>query len=468
MNTDLKKLPANNLDEPAHRWKHYPEYKDSGVEWLGEVPEHWEICTLRRKLRNGNEGIKIGPFGSQLKLEFMEESGYKIYGQEHVISGDFNLGSKYIPDIKYQELSSCSINPGDLLVSMMGTSGRCQKVPTNIEPGIMDSHLLRLRVRANELDSSFIALLIDQAYYVIEQLKASGKGSIMHGLNSTLVKEIILGIPTLSEQRVITSFLDRQAAHLDALISKKERFIALLEEQRSALISHAVTKGLDPNVPMKDSGMEWLGEVPENWFLVPLKRAFFVQLGKMLQSTPASSEDTLEPYLRAANIFWSGVDLNDVNRMWFSPYEKQQYNLKVDDLLVSEGGDVGRTAIWKGEIENCYIQNAVNRVRSKGIHSTHFLFYWMYSLKHCGYIDMLCNKATIAHFTAEKVEQVNIILPPSPEQRTIAVFLDRETARIDALILKVREGIEKLKEYRTALISAAVTGKIDVLEEINR
>ena len=140
------------------------------------------------------------------------------------------------------------------------------------------------------------------------------------------------------------------------------------------------------------------------------------------------------------------------------------FNLKVGDLLISEGGDVGRTAMWKGEIEKCYIQNAINRVRSKGGPSTHFLYYWLYMLKRIGYIDMLCNKATIAHFTAEKVEVVPVVLPPLPEQHAIAEYLDHETIKIDTLIAKIREHIDKVKEYRTALISAAVTGKIDVRE----
>ena len=269
-------------------------------------------------------------------------------------------------------------------------------------------------------------------------------------------------IPPLPEQRAIAAHLDRETARIDALVAKKERLVELLQEKRAALISHAVTKGLDSDVEMVDSGVEWLGEIPAGWEIASLKRAFDVQLGKMLQPEPSNSIDTLEPYLRVANIFWHGTDLSDVKEMWFSPCEKQQYALVVDDLLVSEGGDVGRSAIWKAELDHCYIQNAINRVRSRGTHSTHFLYYWMHTLKHSGHIDMLCNKATISHFTAEKVEAVDVVLPSPSEQRAIAAFLDRETARIDALIAKVQQAVERLREYRAALISAAVTGKIDV------
>jgi type I restriction enzyme S subunit len=220
-----------------------------------------------------------------------------------------------------------------------------------------------------------------------------------------------------------------------------------------------------PYPKYKDSGIEWLGEIPEHWETTVLKRLFEVQLGKMLQNEPSSSEDTLEPYLRAANIFWEGVDVSDVKDMWFSPYEKKQYQLKDGDLLISEGGDVGRAALWKNELPKCYIQNAINRIRPRGNHSTRFLYYWIYTLKQNGYIDILCSKATISHFTAEKVEITPVLLLPVFEQRAIADFLDRETAKIDALITKIQAAIDKLKEYRTALISAAVTGKIDVREE---
>lgn len=211
----------------------------------------------------------------------------------------------------------------------------------------------------------------------------------------------------------------------------------------------------------KDSRIEWLGNIPAHWQLGPLKRGFDVQLGKMLQPAPVTSQDTSEPYLRAANVRWDRVDVSDVREMWFAPYEKEQYSLRPGDLLVSEGGDVGRSALWKGELQNCYIQNAINRVRSKGPQSTRYLFYWMYALKHNGFIDVFCNRATIAHFTAEKVERLPVPFLPLDEERQIVQFLDRETEKIDALIAKKERLIDLLREKRTALISQAVTKGLD-------
>jgi type I restriction enzyme S subunit len=207
----------------------------------------------------------------------------------------------------------------------------------------------------------------------------------------------------------------------------------------------------------KESGVEWLGDVPEHWRVAALERGFDVRLGKMLQSESSSPEDELLPYLRAANIHWSGVNVSDIKQMWFSQKERGQLALLPDDLLISEGGDVGRSAFWCGEIDNCHFQNSVNRVRAKEGNSNRYLYYWISVIKDKGYIDVLCNKSTIAHFTAEKVQAVPVPFPPSAEQQTIAAFLDRETAKIDALIAEQQRLIELLKEKRQSVISHAVT-----------
>jgi type I restriction enzyme, S subunit len=203
--------------------------------------------------------------------------------------------------------------------------------------------------------------------------------------------------------------------------------------------------------------VDWLGEVPAHWDVWPLKRAFDVCLGKMLQTEQGHPAETLLPYLRAANIQWSGVDASDIKTMWFSPRERKTLSLAADDLLVSEGGDVGRACLWRGELPECAIQNSVNRVRARGPQSTAFLRYWMWAIKEKGYIDVLCNKSTIPHFTAEKVAAVPVPSPPYTEQRIIATYLDRETARIDALVSEQQRLIALLQEKRRAVISHAVT-----------
>ena len=207
----------------------------------------------------------------------------------------------------------------------------------------------------------------------------------------------------------------------------------------------------------KESGIAWLGRIPIHWQVSLLKRRYQITLGKMLKSKQTAPDETEAPYLRAANIQWRGVDTSDVKRMWFSPEEKKKLQLCKGDLLVSEGGDVGRSALWDEEIEDCYIQNSINRIRAREDADTRFLYYWMYFIKHAGYIDMICNKATIAHFTVEKVGATPCVYPPLEEQNQIAAFLDKETAKMDALVEKQEQLITLLREKRQAIISHAVT-----------
>ena len=288
--------------------KPYPAMRDSGVPWLGEVPEHWGVGTLRRKLRS-YDGIKIGPFGIQLKLEQMVESGFKVYGQGIVIARDFARCRKFIDQGKFDELSACAVRAGDLVVTMMGTSGRCAKVPDDAVPGIMDSHLIRLRTTL-DINRTFASRVIDEAPYIKEQIEVVGKGSIMHGLNSGMIKDLLLALPPLPEQAAIVRFLDYADRRIRRYIRAKQKLIKLLEEQKQAIIHRAITRGIDPNVRLKPSGVEWLGDVPEHWTIRLLGRC----LERIDQGwSPVAAEGELVPEQ------WAVLTLSSVKRGVFDP-----------------------------------------------------------------------------------------------------------------------------------------------------
>jgi type I restriction enzyme S subunit len=212
-----------------------------------------------------------------------------------------------------------------------------------------------------------------------------------------------------------------------------------------------------PYPEYKDSMIEWLHSIPKHWLSTKVKYGFDITLGKMLTKEPKDSSYELKPYLKAINIQPEGVNVSAIEKMWFSPSEIKSLRLKRNDVLISEGGDVGRSAIWNEELPECYIQNAVNRARAFKKHSPRFFYYWMIFLKQSGYIEILCNKSTIAHYTAEKVEASPLLLPIEEEQYNIAAFLDYETAQIDRLIAKQQQLMELLKEKRQAVISHVVT-----------
>jgi type I restriction enzyme S subunit len=188
-----------------------------------------------------------------------------------------------------------------------------------------------------------------------------------------------------------------------------------------------------------------------------LKRDFEIDLGKMLQPLQSHEIETEEFYLRSANVHWDGVDLSDVKTMWFSPAEKRDLLLRDGDLVVNEGGDVGRSAVWQGSSAPHYFQNAINRVRARTSSSTRFLYYWLYNLKHAGFIDAMVSRITIAHLTAEKLARLPWPDVPAAEQRRIAAFLDASCAAIDAAVTAKRRQLDTLDALRKSIIQRAVT-----------
>jgi len=201
--------------------------------------------------------------------------------------------------------------------------------------------------------------------------------------------------------------------------------------------------------------------IPTTWQERILKRDFEIVLGKMLQPEQGNETETEEPYLRSANVQWEGVDLSDIKTMWFSPREKKELLLRVGDLVVNEGGDVGRCATWTGGLDACYFQNAVNRVRPRQKASTRFLYYWLYNIKHAGFIDAIVSRTTIAHLTAEKLEAVPMPDASPSDQERIATYLDASCAAIDAAVAAKQRQLDTLDELRHSNIYRAVTKGLD-------
>ncbi len=207
----------------------------------------------------------------------------------------------------------------------------------------------------------------------------------------------------------------------------------------------------------KPSGVEWLGDVPNHWDAQGVKFCYSIQLGKMLQPEPSGPSDEESPYLKSQHVQWEQVRVTDLPTMWTTKTERKKYAVTDGDLLVCEGGDVGRAAVVYGALDGTIIQNALHRVRPRGNNEVSFLLYVLAHAASQGWFEVICNKSTIAHFTVDKFGALGVALPTPGEQRAIAAFLDRETDRIDMLVAKKGELIERLKEKRTALISRTVT-----------
>ncbi len=284
-------------------------------------------------------------------------------------------------------------------------------------------------------------------------------------------KKLPIAVPPIDRQKAIARFLDRRTDRIDALIFKKERLVALLAEKRQALITQAVTKGLDGGVPMKDSGVDWIGEIPANWDLAPLGSRFVVQLGKMLDTT-SEGDGERYPYLRNANVRWEGIDVDDVKTMPLTSSERSRFRLHRGDLLVCEGGAnanvVGKSAIWEDELPECYYQKALHRVRAqRPEHSVRYLWYVLWCAWSRGVFVAGANPNTVFHLTAVKLRQQRVPFPPPVEQDRILRRLDEEVGVLDRASSRAAESIRLLREYRQALITAAVTGKLDVTRHVD-
>ena len=217
--------------------------KDSGVEWLGEIPEGWSLKNVKYLLNN-HIGIKIGPFGSSLKLDDMTNTGYKVYGQENVINRNFSIGHRFISEAKFKSMIVYKVEPDDILITMMGTIGKCIVVPKEHDKGIIDSHLIKIRTNELMLPSYFV-MMIDKSNVVKTQLELNSKGSIMQGLNSSIIKSLLFPLPNITEQQQILDYLDDKTTKIDNLINKATKAIDLLKERRTALISAVVTGKID-------------------------------------------------------------------------------------------------------------------------------------------------------------------------------------------------------------------------------
>ena len=284
--------------------------------------------------------------------------------------------------------------------------------------------------------------------------------SISEGIQSDLP----LAIPPKEYQQKIFSHLNALLPKIEAIILQTNKELALLSSYRQSLIAQVVTKGLDPNTEMKDSGLNWLGSIPKDWRISTIGKVMDVTLGKMLENKKANDSYTLERYLCAGSIDWGGVKQDYFKHMWFSPAEKNALLLKPDDCLIVEGGaGFGTVALYKGENYPCYFQNSIIRLREHGKVLSRFAKYWLH-ITYDSYLDTVCNKATFSHYTKEKVSATPILIPPLNEQEEIVDYLDKRVEAIDAVSKKLENITDKLTEYRSSLINAAVTGKLNIEE----
>jgi type I restriction enzyme S subunit len=419
------------------RYKPYEKYKDSGVEWIGEVPEHWEVSKIKYVADYIN--------GYAFKPDEWTNEGKKIIRIQNLTNPatDYNrydgsISNKYV------------INSGDILLSWSASLG---VYVWNDEPSLLNQHIFKVVPNKALVCQQFYIWL---ANWFIEELKKDIHGSTMQHLTKDKFGRFVLYLPHIHEQQVIANFLDQKTTEIDGLIADKEKLVSLLQEYRQAIISEAVTKGLDPDVKMKDSGVEWIGEIPEHWDVSNLgykSRMIVPMRDKPVNLTGdvpwIRIEDFKGKYI-SESVSGQGVETELINKM----------NLKVypnGTVLCSCSCTMGRTAIVASPLISN--QTFIGIVPSQQLCSS-YLYYLMQVCSE--WLQYLGQGAIQQYLSRHDFEHLKVTFPPISEQQAIADYLDQKTTEINDLISGIQKSIAQLKSYRQSLISEAVTGKIDV------
>ena len=426
--------------------KPYPAMKDSGVPWLGEVPEHWEVRRIKtlfreKEERSGNASGVLLSLTRAKGIVPQAEASSRIASAEDL--------SKY---------KVC--RPGDLVMNRMQAWSGMFALSTCAGVVSPDYSVFGAIEKS---DVEFFEHLFKTPSVVDQFAKRSkGIGSGFNRLYTPDFGAVPVAIPPHPEQEAIVRFLDHAVRRIRRYIRAKQKLIKLLEEQKQTIIHRAVTRGLDPNVRLKPSGVEWLGEVPKHWTVMALRLRYTQCLGKMLDSKRITGISSL-PYLRNTDVQWDRINVVDLPIMDIAPEEYGRYTVRRGDLLVCEGGEVGRCAIWSGELETCGFQKALHRLRPRQSERDvpRFMYYVLrVAAKGNAFNDG--HQSTIAHLTGDKLRAYRFPFPSAQEQADIVEYLDHSVLVVEDVIVSAQNEISLLREYRTRLIADVVTGKLDV------
>ena len=431
----------------------YPGYKHSGVELLGEFPGHW---TLKRFKNVFGERAERSTDGAEELLSVSAYFGIKPRS-ETLDEGDHLSRAESLEGYKVCQA-------GDLVINIMLAWNR--GLGFSWQRGIVSPAYCVFYVTDGSVPE-FLDYLV-RSDECIRYFKTHSAGIMDSRLRlyPESFGRLFTAIPPACEQAQIARFLDHETARIDALIEEQQRLIVLLKEKRQAVISHAVTKGLDPTVPMKNSGVEWLREVPAHWVVGPLRWYASIQGGIAKGKDYEGRETVSIPYLRVANVQNGFVDLSEVKEISVLESEVWRYSLRSGDVLMNEGGDndkLGRGTVWQGQIEPCLHQNHVFAIRPNESLSAE----WLTAFTQCdqarSYFFLNSKQSTnLASISASNVMSLALPIPPAAEQKEILSVLNEGRVVHEELVNLATSTVEFLKERRSGLISAAVTGKIDV------
>lgn len=441
----------------------YPSYRQTDIPWLGKIPAHWDVKRLKFLIA---APVTDGPHETPSFLP----DGVPFLSVDSIQEGELEFDNcRFISPNDHMRFKQKVIaKRGDILLGKAASTGKIAQVKVDFEFSIW-SPLALIRLNHSKADPNFIEYVLKSPELQTE-IDFYCNSNTQKNISMQDIPILNCVLPPLREQKSIIVYLDRQTSKIDALIAKKQRLLELLTEQRSAVISQAVTKGLIIAVMMKNSGVAWLGNVPEHWEIMPLKRAVANRVGAIKTGPFGSqllSSEMIEGEIKIYNQR-SVIDKDIISGENYITQEKYKelkaFTTFPGDVLVTTRGTIGKCAILPVDAELGILHPCLLRIQP---HKRKLLAEYLSLLIQDSsllltQLLLLSNATTIDVIYSDTIKKIIIPLPPLDEQKEIIRFVEQEATKINALFAKVEIAIERLREYRTALISSAVTGKIDV------
>ena len=431
------------MSNAVAKYQKYAEYKDSGVEWLGEIPSHWNQTYLKY--------VVLINMGQSPSSEDCNIDGIGI----PFLQGNAEFGT-YSPTAKnYCPIPKKIADKGDLLFSVRAPVGALNYA--DMQYGI-GRGLCSLKSRSS-INSSFLWWVLPTYKY---QLDAIATGSTFEAVSAEEVANLKFPLPTIVEQQKIANFLDHETTQIDTLIAKQEKLIELLKEKRQAVISHVVTKGLNPDVAMKDSGVEWLGQVPEHWTVSKLKH--FVNVVDCKHITAEFFDEGI-PLASIGEVKGWKVNLSNAkltNEKCYQELIDGNRKPQVGDIIYTRNATVGEASLVHAELPKFALGQDVCLIHIIQKLSSEYLLHFLKSEIIKIQLNLAMVGSTFKRINVDDIRNYVIVIPPIEEQECILKELDQKIEKYDSLINFAVKQIQLMQERRTALISSAVTGKIDV------
>ncbi len=431
------------------------EMKDSGIEWIGEIGKNIKLVPLKYLLSSEEDNIKVGPFGSQLTGNDFVEDGYWVYNQRSVIDNNYKTNNTNISEDKYQLMRGFQVQTDDILITTRGTIGKISRVPLKHKEGIIHPCIIKFRIDEKKICYSLLQLLFNYSDFVEKQILYKSNATTIEVIYSETLKNIYIPVPTTVKQLGLAQFLEKKCVQIDAIYLNIKSQIDILEQYKQSVITEVVTKGLNTNVKMKDSGIEWIGQIPAHWKLHPL---YFYFVERKNRNTRGKENNLL-------SLSYGRVIRKDINANGgLLPENFNTYNIVEDGDIIIRPTDLQndkrslRTGLVKehGIITSAYID--LMPIRHIDTRYFHYLLH-SYDIMKVFY-NMGNGVRQGLNFSG--FSRLMVFEPSYKEQVLISDYLDEKIREIDVLIDSKKEQLTIIEKYKKNFIFEYVTGKKEV------